>query len=141
MKSRRRSNTTPPDPVFFIDRNLGADEFPNALRAAGFRVIVHDDHFKGRQDVYDPEIIRECGRNGWFLLTGDNDLTRRWAKEIAEAKIGVFCQTNNHQGPKLWIPRICYLKKSIIRLALKEPRPFVAFMTAESKSQLLKKEG
>ena len=43
MKSRRRLNTTPPEPVFFVDRNLGADELPRVLREAGFVLVVHDD--------------------------------------------------------------------------------------------------
>jgi len=103
-------------------------------------LVVHDEHFK-RQDVYDPEVIRECGANGWFLLTGDDDLTRRWSREIAEAKIGVFCQTNNHHGPKLWVPRICSVKASMIRMALREPRPFIALISAQTKPELKKKRG
>ncbi len=140
MKSRRRSATTQPDPVFFIDRNLGAEILPNGLRKAGFLVVVHDEHFHGRQDVLDPEMIEECGAHGWFLLTGDSDLTRRWSREIAQAKIGVFCQTNNRHGPLLWLPRICSLQSSIIKLAQHEPRPFIAFITAEVKPQLLLKK-
>jgi hypothetical protein len=139
VRSRRRSNITPPDPIFFVDRNLGADILPNALRQAGFRLVVHDEHFGKRQDVFDPEVIKECGVHNWFLLTGDGDLTRRWVKEIAAADIGVFCQTNNHHGPQLWIPRICRLQADIIKLAQYQKRPFVAFITAETKSQLLLK--
>ena len=139
MRSRRRSNITPPDPVLFVDRNLGAEILPNALRKAGFCLIVHDEHFNKRQDVLDPEVIRECGANRWFLLTGDGDLTRRWVKEIAEAEIGVFCQTNNHHGPQLWIPRICRLQGELVKFARCQPRPFVALITAETKSQLLLK--
>ena len=140
MKSRRRSNITLPDPVFFTDRNLGARVLPDQLRKAGFRLVVHDEHFSRRQDVLDPEVIRVCGENSWLLLTSDNDLTRRWASEIAAARIGVFCQTNNHQGPSLWAPRICFLKQDIIELAVRQLRPFIAFITAEIKPQLLLKK-
>lgn len=95
----------PPDPIFFTDRNLGAEYLPNELRKAGFRIVVHDDHFGKRQDVGDPEVILECARSGWVLLTGDKDMPRRWTREIRMARIRVFCQTNNHQGPKIWVPR------------------------------------
>jgi hypothetical protein len=139
VRSRRRSTTSLPDPVLFTDRNLGAIVLPGALRNAGFRVVVHDDHFGGRQDVLDPEVIQVCGINGWFLLTGDGDLIRRWSRELAQAKIGVFCQTNNRHGAALWVPRICGLQASILKLAREEPPPFVAYITAESKSQLLLK--
>lgn len=112
---------------------------PRALRLAGFSLVVHDDHFNRRQDVLDPEVIRICGEKQWFLLTGDSDLTRRWSNEIIDAKIGVFCQTNNHHGPALWTPRICRLKADIINLAQKHTLPFIAFVTAHTKSQLLLK--
>ncbi|MBB6145602.1 hypothetical protein HNQ77_003563 [Silvibacterium bohemicum] len=107
------------------------------LREAGFALIIHDEHFGRRQDVLDPEVIRACGENGWFLMTADSDLPRRWAKEMSIAQIGVFCQTNNHQGPKLWAPRICSLKAEIMLLASTEARPFTAYITAEIKPQLL----
>jgi hypothetical protein len=44
-----------PEPlVFFIDRSLGRRVIPNALRDAGARVEVHDDHFS--QDAQDQVI-------------------------------------------------------------------------------------
>ena len=54
--------------------------------------VVHDDDFRGRQDVLDPEVIRVCGEHGWFLLTGDSDLTRLWSRELIGANIGVLCR-------------------------------------------------
>ena len=101
--------------------------------------VVHDDDFRGRQDVLDPEVIRVCGEHGWFLLTGDSDLTRLWSRELIGANIGVLCQTNNHHGPQLWGPRICSLKSEIVHLAQHQLRPFIAFVTAEAKSQLFLK--
>lgn len=137
MKSRRRSNTTtPPDPVFFVDRNLGAVYLPERLRAVGFRLAIHDDHFHKRQDVKDPEVIAACGENRWFMLTGDSDLPRCWRKEVDAAAIGVFCQTNNREGPQLWVPRIILLRAKILRLANKERLPFVAYITADAKPRL-----
>ena len=138
MKSRRRSNTLPPEPVFFTDRNLGAEYLPAELRSAGFRLVVHEDHFNKRQDVDDPEVIAECGRHGWILLTADSDLPRRWAKEIRTAKIGVFCQTNNHQGPRLWVPRIVFAKPKMLKAIKHWDQPFVGFITAEAKPALNK---
>jgi hypothetical protein len=122
-----------PDPVFFTDRDLGADYLPAELRKAGFCIVTHDEHFHKRQDVLDPEVIAEVGSKGWFLLTGDRDLTHRWAVEIRAARLGVFCQTNNHQGPRLWVPRIVKAKPKIMRAVKNWDRPFVAFITAEPK--------
>jgi hypothetical protein len=123
----------PPDPVIFTDRDLGADYLPAELRKAGLRIITHDEHFDKRQNVLDPEVIQEVARQGWVLLTGDGDMPRRWANEIRTAKIAVFCQTNNHQGPRLWVPRIIAAKPKILRAIKNLDRPFVAFITAEPK--------
>jgi hypothetical protein len=120
----------PPEPVFFVDRNLGAEYLPAELRKVGFCLVVHDDHFNRRQDVLDPEVIAECGLNGWNLLTADSALPKRWSREIKAAQIGVFCQTNNHQGPRLWIPRIVRAKKKIIKAAIYREKPFVIFIRA-----------
>jgi predicted nuclease of predicted toxin-antitoxin system len=128
----------PPEPVFFIDRNLGAKYLPAELRKAGFCLVVHDEHFKQRQDVQDPEVIAECGRNGWILLTADSAMSRRWAVEIKAAKIGIICQTNNNQGPRLWVPRIIRAKNRIIKAALNREKPFVDFIQAVPNGKLVK---
>ena len=138
MRSRQQSRTLPPDPVFFTDRNLGAEYLPSELRQAGFRIVVHDDHFAKRQDVEDPEVISECSRNGWTLLTGDKDMPRRWALEIRRAAIRVFCQTNNHQGPRLWVPRWIKMRPQICKACISWSAPCVGFITAEPKPRLKK---
>lgn len=116
-----------------MDRNLGADDLPAILRAAGFRVEVHDDVYYGRQDVLDPDIIAHCGKNRWFLLTGDIDLLTRYSEEIRRAALGVFCQANNHDGPKLWGPRIIAARNAIVRAANVRQRPFAAMITLKAK--------
>jgi hypothetical protein len=136
VKSRRPSHISPPDPIFFTDRDLGAEFLPAELRKAGFCIVTHDEHFHRRQDVLDPEVIAEVGRQGWCLLTGDSDMPRRWASEIRAAKIAVFCQTNNHQGPRLWLPRLVNAKPKILRAVEHWEKPFVAFITAQPKPNL-----
>jgi hypothetical protein len=106
------------------------------MRRAGFCIVTHDEHFDKRQDVLDPEVIAECGNNGWLLITADGDMPRRWADDIRTAGIGVFCQTNNHQGPRLWIPRIILAKAKILRAAKNWDKPFVGFISAKPKLSL-----
>ncbi len=95
--------------------------------------MTHDEHFVRRQDVLDPEVIAEVGRHGWALLTGDSDMPRRWATDIRTAGIAVFCQTNNHQGPRLWVPRIIQARAKMFRALKNWEKPFVGFITAEPK--------
>lgn len=65
----------PPDePVFFVDRSLGARTVPDALRVAGARVEVHADHFT--DDAPDPEILRFVGERQWVFLSKDKRVRR-----------------------------------------------------------------
>jgi hypothetical protein len=40
------SSEPPPEPVFFVDRDLGR-RFPEMLRAGGFAAEIHDAHYRG----------------------------------------------------------------------------------------------
>lgn len=82
----------PPDdePTFFIDRSLGSRDVPEALRAAGARVEVHDDHFD--QDAEDAIWLPEVGGRGWLVLTKDIRI-RRHPLELSalmNAGVGAF---------------------------------------------------
>ena len=59
---------------FFFDRNLG-HRVPEALRADGWLVEVHDDHF--REDTPDTVILGEIARRGWVLVTQDRRIRKR----------------------------------------------------------------
>ena len=54
--------------VFFTDRDLGT-LFPEILRAAGFTVERHRDHFP--PECPDEDWLAEVGRRGWVALTHD----------------------------------------------------------------------
>jgi hypothetical protein len=59
----------------------------DALRAAGARVEVHDDHF--RQDCLDQEWLIEVGRRGWVVLTKDARIAYRPLERLAVVEAGV----------------------------------------------------
>lgn len=56
-------------PIFFADRNLGK-AFPAALRTAGIRVEIHDDHFP--QDTADEQWIANVSAQRWVVITKDS---------------------------------------------------------------------
>lgn len=63
-----------PDPVFFVDRNLGGKKLPAALRAAGWLVETHHDHFPEHNQIEednDTKWIHFAGAKGWFILCAD----------------------------------------------------------------------
>lgn len=70
--------------VFFIDRSLGRKYVAGALRTAGAKVEVHDDHFP--QTTPDVEWLAEVGRRGWVVLSKDERIRRnRIEREALEA--------------------------------------------------------
>lgn len=66
---RRSATSSPPEPVFFSDENLGRKVFPAQLRDVGVDLEVHLDHFP--QGAEDKDWLGEVGRRGWILLTLD----------------------------------------------------------------------
>jgi len=70
-RSKKRSATSSSKPldeiVFFIDRSLGRKAVATALRSAGARVEVHDDHLP--QDAKDEEWLQYVGARNWVVLT------------------------------------------------------------------------
>lgn len=57
-----------------MDRSLGSKKIPDGLRAAGFLVEIHDDHFVSDED--DTNWLDACGKNGWIVLTKDERIRR-----------------------------------------------------------------
>jgi hypothetical protein len=64
------SRRKPPEPlVFFIDRSLGRKKVPEALRAAGLDVRVHDELFP--QATQDVVWLSAAGAQPWVVITRD----------------------------------------------------------------------
>jgi uncharacterized protein with PIN domain len=92
MKSKKRSDANsgrkPPEPpTFFLDRSLGKKMVAEALRAAGAKVEVHDDHFA--QDAQDEVWLTEVGSKGWVVLTKDQRIRFRVIEREALKAAGV----------------------------------------------------
>src|SRR5262249_5105997 len=65
------SRRKPPEPlVFFIDRSLGRKKVPDALRAAGLDVRVHDELFP--QATEDVVWLTEAAAKRWVVVTRDD---------------------------------------------------------------------
>ena len=82
--------------TFFVDRSLGRHTVVNALRAAGFEVVAHDDEFS--QDTPDVEWLGTVARRGWIVLTKDSAIRRNPLERAAIIGSGsrVFVITNRH---------------------------------------------
>lgn len=72
--------------TFFIDRALGRKAVADALRKAGAKIEVHDDHFPAR--ALDVEWLPIVGERGWVILTKDDAIGRRLLEQMAVADSG-----------------------------------------------------
>ena len=82
------SPSRPPESyTFFLDRSLGKHIVAVALRSAGARVEVHDDHFS--PDAADEEWLADVGRRRWIVLTKDNRLRYHRREKAALLRYGV----------------------------------------------------
>ena len=82
--------------IFFIDRCLGGDIVPRALREAGATVEIHDEHFP--QDMRDEDWLIEVGNRHWVVLTQDKNIRYRTSQilSIAQANVRVFVLASTH---------------------------------------------
>ncbi len=97
--SRRRLEAV----TFFIDRSLGSHLLSAALRSAGGRVEIHDDHFP--QDTPGSEWLAEVGKRGWVVLSKDVRIRRDKLERavLLEAGVKAFlltqqCLTGEHMA-------------------------------------------
>jgi len=82
------SPSRPPESyTFFLDRSLGKHVVAVALRLAGAKVEVHDDHFA--PDATDEHWLAEVGRRKWIVLTKDNRLRYHRREKAALLRHGV----------------------------------------------------
>ena len=128
-RSRKRSDTnyqSPPDHVFFIDRNLGRLAFPGQLREAGLRIEIHDDHF--RKDESDEAWLTVVGRKGWVVLTQDKMIRyrKRQSQALLSTDVRMFVlMGKNLTGPQLANLFLDTLPK-VRRFLTKHKGPFIA---------------
>lgn len=115
--------------TFFIDRALGKHTVSSALRQAGARIELHDEHFA--PEAKDEDWLLEVGRRGWAVLTKDKRFHNRVLEltAIARSRSRVFkLTTGGLQGPEMAAIFVRALKK-MQRIAISNPSPFIAIVT------------
>ncbi len=124
-------------PVFFVDRSLGKHVVPDALRAAGARVEVHDDHFP--QDALDEVWLPAVGQKTWAVLTSDDRIRYRQAEKAAATGAGValFIFTGKRMRAAATAAALVRALPRMVRLLAVERRPFVAKVSRSGTVTLL----
>ncbi len=98
------TSTLPPrddTPSLLLDENLSSADIPEMLRRIRkeWRIEQHLDHF--RPGTADPEVIAECGRRRWALVSCDDRIRYVPQNKAAVIKHGVHAfmfGKGNYQG-------------------------------------------
>ncbi len=116
-------------PVYFVDRCLG-HALPAALKAAGWNLEVHDDHFP--PTALDPEWLVPVCRKGWVILTKDKRLRTNddEASIIRDAKGRVFSLGGGSLKSVEMVDRFKMHRARIERLVASEEAPYIFSISA-----------
>lgn len=114
------------DVVFFIDRSLGRKAVAEALRQAGEKVEVHDDHLP--QNAKDEEWLRYVGARNWVALTQDDRIRFHYHERLALllANVRTFVLTAKGLRGEQNGEIIAKALPAIRRILSKHPGPFIA---------------
>lgn len=129
-RSKKRSvanSRRQPEPfVLYLDRNLGNHVIATALRDAGHRVEIHDDHLP--VDAPDEDWIRFCSEKGWVAITKDKNIRYRTAELAAVVEYGarvVVVRAKNATGTEI-ADLLVKFHARLQNFANRTPAPFVA---------------
>jgi hypothetical protein len=115
-------------PEFFVDRSLGRQVVPDALREAGVVVHVMADVYGERigQGLADEEWLHDAGERGWVVLMKDAKIRYRPAElqVIIDHGLRAFVLTNaNLRGAEMAARLLANLPR-ILRVA-QDPGPYI----------------
>lgn len=127
---RRSATSSPPEPVFFTDENLGRHKLPEALRRAGLRVEIHGDHFP--QGTPDEGWLPVVAAKGWVLLTLDAKLryNRLERDAILVHRLAAFLLVGGRTHEEK-ADAVLRGRARILRLLRRQRRPFIAKVYAD----------
>jgi predicted nuclease of predicted toxin-antitoxin system len=98
---------------------------PLELRAQGWIVEAHDDHFA--EDTKDEELLAELERREWILITEDKRIRYRPAERAAftEAGLRMFVLTSGNLSAAAALRILLAAKRHIAEVLSKESGPFM----------------
>jgi hypothetical protein len=132
LKPPSSTREKPPEPVFFVDRNLGPI-FVAILRARSLRVEALEDHFEPSSP--DTVWLPFVGSRGWVAVTHDQlraDPEEQMALTVHGVKTFVLIGRAHHRAlGELFVRKI----KRIKRLIESHDGPFLAKLYVETRSR------
>jgi hypothetical protein len=123
--------------TFFIDRSLGAHDVPDALRAAGALVEIHDDHFA--PDTPDTVWLAEVGARGWIVLTKDSRIRRHplELQALLAANVAAFMLTATDLTGEAMARLLVTCIPRLTTFARSRARPFIATISRQGQVTII----
>lgn len=127
----KRSRVEPP-PEFFVDRSLGSEVVPDALRKVGLTAHALVDVYPEHEDVDDDIWIPEATENGWVLLTKDRAIRRNQAEKdaVERSNARMFCIPSASMTGPAMAARFVANRHRIIQYSRK-PGPYIYAVHAD----------
>jgi hypothetical protein len=127
----KRSRVEPPL-EYFVDRSLGSEIVPTALREAGLTVHRLVELYPGHEDVDDNTWIADCTAQGWVLLTKDKRIRHRQAEidAVKEAGARMFCIPSGNLTGRQMADRLVHNRHRIAQRAGKRG-PYIYLVHAD----------
>lgn len=142
MKSKRRSapsfsSQPPPSVVFFLDRSRGRRDVAEALRTAGARVELHDDHLS--QDAPDEDWLALAGRHDWVVLTKDHRIRFRplEMQSLTDAAVRAFVLTSGSMTGSEMARAFVVALPRMLRMARATAGPWIAGVSRSGSIRML----
>jgi hypothetical protein len=114
---------------------------PLALRASGWSIELHDDHFP--QNAKDVDLLPEVARRGWIFVTQDAHIRYRAAEKDAWLRAGLraFVVVTANLGAEDTTEILERARKRIETLAAEEPPPFIYRIAKDASLRRIDTEG
>jgi predicted nuclease of predicted toxin-antitoxin system len=111
--------------TFFLDRTFGALRVASVLRASGWNIEVHQDHF--RQDIPDQEWIPVVAMRRWVVLTQDKNIRNRPLEREAVRRSGLrlFAFTQNNLPSSETSAILLRALPQVVERATEQVPPFI----------------
>jgi len=122
------------DIIYWVDRCLGTEVVPTALRDHGANIRTYDDLYPDDPKVSDETWIPEVASRGWVILTKDKNI-RRAAAEIQalrNARARYVClSSSNMRGDEQAACLVSHWK-TIQSVVMTKPVPLIVSVTRDN---------
>lgn len=126
-------------PRFFLDRSLGRNAVPEALRADSWDIVTLAEHYgvPADEQVADVDWIEEAARQGWPILMKDKRIRHRPAEidAVVAHKARCFVITRGDL-PSAEMANRFVANKTAIFAVVAEPGPYIYSVQTDRLSRL-----